>query len=154
MRNISFYKKVKLFLLYRKTIKEIEQPLERQFGIRIDKAFRMYTVLNIPKELIDEPYAIRKADIDTIAQSFIKDYTNKLAELLNRNGLNELYDFYDISKIDKTSYLLVYGFSLFKSDKFITNLYKSIPVVALIIFSSYKLKQLNKQNEQRSNRYK
>jgi hypothetical protein len=132
MRNISFYKKVKLFLLYRKTIKTIEQPLERQFGIRIDKASRMYTVLNIPKELIDEPYAIRKADIDTISQSFIKDYTNKLSVLLNQNGLNELYDFYDISKIDKTSYLLVYGFSLFKSDKFITNLYKTIPVVAVI----------------------
>ena len=132
MRNISFYKKVKLFLLYRKTIKTIEQPLERQFGIRIDKASRMYTVLNIPKELIDEPYAIRKADIDTISQSFIKDYTNKLSVFLNQNGLNELYDFYDISKIDKTSYLLVYGFSLFKSDKFITNLYKTIPVVAVI----------------------
>jgi hypothetical protein len=132
MRNISFYKKVKLFLLYRKTIKSIELPLERQFGIRIDKAARMYTVLNIPQELIDEPYSIRKADIDTISQSFIKDYTNKLSVLLNQNGLNELYDFYDISKIDKTSYLLVYGFSLFKSDKFISNLYKSIPVVAVI----------------------
>ncbi len=132
MRNISFYKKVKLFLLYRKTIRTIEQPLERQFGIRIDKAARMYTVLNIPQELIDEPYSIRKADIDTISQSFIKDYTNKLSVLLNQNGLNELYDFYDISKIDKTSYLLVYGFSLFKSDKFISNLYKSIPVVAVI----------------------
>jgi hypothetical protein len=132
MRNISFYKKVKLFLLYRKTIKSIELPLERQFGIRIDKAARMYTVLNIPQELIDEPYSIRKADIDTISQSFIKDYTNKLSGLLNQNGLNELYDFYDISKIDKTSYLLVYGFSLFKSDKFISNLYKSIPVVAMI----------------------
>jgi len=132
MRNISFYKKVKLFLLYRKTIKSIELPLERQFGIRIDKAARMYTVLNIPQELIDEPYSIRKADIDTISQSFIKDYTNKLSGLLNQNGLNELYDFYDISKIDKTSYLLVYGFSLFKSDKFISNLYKSIPVIAVI----------------------
>jgi hypothetical protein len=133
MRNISFYKKVKLFLLYRKTIKKIELNLERQFGIRIDKAYRMYTVLNIPQELIDEPYSIRKADIDTISQSFIKDYTNQLSVFLNKNGLNELYDFYDISKIDKTSYLLVYGFSLFKSDKFMTNLYKAIPIVSAII---------------------
>jgi len=133
MRNISFYKKVKLFLLYRKTIKKIELNLERQFGIRIDKAYRMYTVLNIPQELIDEPYSIRKADIDTLSQSFIKDYTNQLSVFLNKNGLNELYDFYDISKIDKTSYLLVYGFSLFKTDKFMTNLYKAIPIVSAII---------------------
>jgi hypothetical protein len=129
MRNISLYKKIKLFLLYRKTIKNIEKQLEAQLNIRIDKASRMYTVLNIPPDLIEEPYNLRKEDVEIISQSFIKDYTNKLSALLNQNGLAELYDFYDISKIDKYSYLLVYGFSLFKSNNFIMGLYKSIPFV-------------------------
>lgn len=134
MNRISFFKKVKLFLFYKKTIKNIELNLERQFNIRIDKAHRMYTILNIPQELIDEPYSIRKADIDTLSQAFIKDYTNKLSVLLNQNGLSELYDFYDIAKVDKTSYLIVYGFSLFKSDKFILNFYKFISaIVALML---------------------
>jgi primase-polymerase (primpol)-like protein len=43
----------------------------------------MYTVLNIPKENFDEVYSIRKGDIDAIAQSFIKEYTNGLSEYLN-----------------------------------------------------------------------
>ena len=134
MNRISFFKKVKLFLFYKKKIKEIELNLERQFNIRIDKAHRMYTILNIPQELIDEPYSIRKADIDTLSQAFIKDYTNKLSVLLNQNGLSELYDFYDIAKVDKTSYLIVYGFSLFKSDKFILNFYKFISaIIALML---------------------
>jgi len=129
MKNISFWKKIKLFFFYRKTISNIDAQLEAQFNIRIDNAARMYTVLNIPKENFDEVYSIRKGDIDAIAQTFIKEYTNNLSEYLNSKGLGELYDFYDIKKVDRYSYLLVYGFSLLKTNKLYMTLYKSIPFV-------------------------
>lgn len=124
MKNISFIKKVRLFLLYRKTIKKIEKELERNFNLRIDKASRLYTIFSIPTDVIDEPYNIRRADFDALVQTLIKSYTNDLSKLLNGKGLNELYDIYKMEKIDSYNYLLVYGYSLFKSDKFMLNLYK------------------------------
>jgi hypothetical protein len=126
MKNISFWKKIKLFFFYRKTISNIDAQLEAQFNIRIDNAARMYTVLNIPKENFDEVYSIRKGDIDAIAQGFIKEYTNSLSEYLNSKGLGELYDFYDIKKVDRYSYLLVYGFSLLKTNKLYMSLYRIV----------------------------
>ena len=136
MRNISFIKKVKLFLQYKRTIKKIEDELFAQFNIKVDKATRLYTVMNIPAEIVEEPYNLRKGDIDAIANAYIKTYTGKLSEYLNSQGLYEMYDFYEGSKVDKYSYLLVYGFSLFKSNKVWLNLYKysSIAVVLTLIF--------------------
>ena len=100
MKNISFIKKVRLFLLYRKTIKEIEKELQRNFNLRIDKASRLYTIFTIPSDVIEEPYNIRRADFDTLVQNFIKSYTNDLSKFLNSKGLNEMYDIYEMEKID------------------------------------------------------
>lgn len=122
MKNISFFKKLSLFSSYKKNIKKIEKQLQTEFNMRIDRSYRIYTVLNIPAELIEEPYNLKKSDIDTIAQNFIKDYTNQLSRLLNANGLAELYDFYEIEKVEKYSYLLIFGYSLFNSQKFYRNI--------------------------------
>lgn len=124
MKNISIFRKIKLFFLYRKIVKQIESELLRGFNLKVDKATRLYTVFNIPKNLIEEPYNLRVEDWDTLIQGYIKDYTNQLSKFLNSKGLNELYDFYTIEKIDNFNYLLVYGFSLFKSDKFWVNIYR------------------------------
>ena len=132
MKNISFIKKVRLFLLYRKTIKEIEKELQRNFNLRIDKASRLYTIFTIPSDVIEEPYNIRRADFDTLVQNFIKSYTNDLSKFLNSKGLNEMYDIYEMEKIDSYNYLLVYGYSLFKSDRFMFNLYKFGAISAII----------------------
>ena len=132
MRNISLFKKISLFFTYRKAIRKIERELEREFNVRIDKAQRIYTVLNIPSELIEEPYNLRKADIDALAQNFIKEYSSQLSKFLDANGLYELYDFYDVEKVDKYSYLLIFGFSLFNSQKFLRNIYLIwLPLISL-----------------------
>ena len=112
-----------LFFTYRKALGKIKKQLERDFNVRIDKAQRIYTVLNIPSELIEEPYNLRKGDIDVLAQNFIKEYSSQLSRFLDANGLYELYDFYDVEKVDKYSYLLIFGFSLFNSQKFLRNIY-------------------------------
>lgn len=90
---------------------------------RIDRAFRIYTVINIPSELIEEPYNLRKEDIDSLAKTYLRDYSTKLSGFLNSKGLMELYDFYEITKVEKYSYLIVFGFSLFDSAIFMRNFY-------------------------------
>lgn len=136
-KNISLWKKIKLFNNYKKIVKENKIELESKFGVRIDNAHRMYTVLNIPEELIGESYSLKKADIDAISQNFIKEYGTELASFLNKKGLNELYEYYEIKKVDRYSYLLVYGYSFFKSNKYYNNLYwKVIPISVVTLLTT------------------
>ena len=123
MKNISIFRKISLFFTYRKAIRKIEKELGKEFNIRIDGAYRIYTVLNVPSELIEEPYNLRKGDINTLSQNFIKEYSSQLSKFLDSNGLYELYDFYNVEKVDKYSYLLIFGFSLFNSQKVFRNIY-------------------------------
>jgi hypothetical protein len=119
----SFLKKLKLFLSYRKIIKSNKSEILQKFGFRIDNANRLYTVLNIPEELVGEAYSLKKSDIDTISQNFIREFVKEVSTFLNTKGLNELFDIYEVKKVDKYSYLIVIGFSLFKSNTFYNRLY-------------------------------
>jgi hypothetical protein len=132
--KLSLLKKVKLFRFYRKTIQNLSFELETTFNARIDGASRIYTVINIPSSLIEEPYNLRKEDIDNLAKNFIRDYSQKISYFLNQNKLMELYDFYEVKKVDKYSYLLVFGFSLFNSQLYLRNFYMTI--ISIILLSS------------------
>jgi hypothetical protein len=121
--KVSFLKKLRLFLSYRKIIKSNKAEILQKFGLRIDNANRLYTVLNIPEELVGEAYSLKKSDIDAISQNFIKEFAKEISTLLNSKGLGELYEIYEVKKVDKYSYLIVIGFSLFKSNTFYNRLY-------------------------------
>jgi hypothetical protein len=138
MENISLFKKIKLFKSFRNIVKTNSSELELKFKIRIDNAYRLYTVINVPEELIGEAYSLKKTDIDRISENYIRQYSSELAAYLNSKGLNELYDFYKIDKVGKYSYLIVFGFRLFRSEKFYNNIYyKIIPasvVLSILLF--------------------
>ena len=142
MENISFFKKISLFFFYRKTLRSVRKELQTQFNARVDNVYRIYTVLNIPSQLIEEPYNVRKSDIDIISQNFVKEYSAALSGFMNKNGLFELYDFYDIRKVDKYSYLIIYGFSLFNTQKVVSSIFtKWIPtfgIISLILWFVYR----------------
>ena len=136
MKRISFYKKLKFFFFYKKVLKKQKEDLERNLNIRLDDAYRMYTVLNIPENIIGDSYILKKSDRDVIIQEYIKEYTSTLSKYLNNNGLNELYSTYDIKKVDKYSYLIVIGYSLLQSDKLYDRLYyRVIPIISLLLIS-------------------
>jgi hypothetical protein len=138
MKNkISLYKKIQIFREFKKTLKLNKTELEEVFGARIDNAYRIYNVINLPAEMIGEPYNLRKTDIDKLAETAIREYTVKVSEFLNSKGLKEMYGFYEVKKVDKYSYLVVLGFTLpndtFRSNKYYDNLnYRVIPVVSII----------------------
>ena len=117
MQNISLIRKFGFYKLYKKTIRENALEIESMFKLRIDDANRLYTVLNIPDEFIGEAYTIKKSDVDKISENYIREYSNELANYLNSKGIGELYRFYEVRKVDKYSYLLVIGFSMFRSDE-------------------------------------
>jgi hypothetical protein len=135
--KISLYKKIKIFRDFKKVLKLNKTELEQVFGARIDNAYRIYNVLNIPAEMIGEPYNLRKTDIDKLAETSIREYSIKISGYLDSKGLKEMYDFYEVKKVDKYSYLVVLGFSLpndsFRSNKYYDNIrYRVIPTVSIL----------------------
>jgi hypothetical protein len=125
-------KKLNLFLSYRKIIKSIKFDLDQKFNIRIDNAMRMYTVINVPEDLVGEAYSLKKSDIDRISENYIKGFTSELSTLLNSKGLQELFKIYEIKKVDKYSYLVVIGFSLFKSQRYYNTIYYIVTPIILL----------------------
>lgn len=136
-KNIGFIKKMRLFSSYRNVIASSKQQLEQNFGIRIDSAHRMYTVLNVPEDLIGEAYVVKKSDIDRISEGFIKEYISELRRFLDQRGLSELLEVYEIKKVDKYSYLIVVGFSLFRTNEFYNKIYlRYIPIGFAILVAA------------------
>lgn len=133
-RKISLFKKIEIFREFRKTIRSIKDELNLNFAARVDAAYRIYTIINIPQDLLGEPYNLRKTDIDKISEKFIREYSSELSNFLNSKGLNEMYEFYEVTKVEKYSYLLVIGFSLFKSNVYFDFIrWRLIPGLLILI---------------------
>lgn len=135
--KISFLKKLRIFRDFKKVLKLNRTELQEVFGARIDNAYRIYNVINIPVEEIGEPYNLRKSDIDLIAEKSVRDYSSNISKYLDTKGLQEMYDFYEIKKVDKYSYLIVIGFSLpndpFRSNIYYNRLYyRALPTILVI----------------------
>lgn len=137
MRRVSFYKKISLFFTYINIIGRYKIDLSERFNARVDNIYRIYTVLNIPDEVLEEPYDLRPSDIDAISKNFIIDYRNNLSLFLNGVGLLELFRTYDILKVGKQSYLIIIGFSLFDTKKTARNIIISIPIVLSLLSLLY-----------------
>jgi hypothetical protein len=127
-------KKLRLFFFYKRKIKEAKFELEQQYNVRIDNAQRLYTVVNVPEELVGEAYSLKKSDIDRISENYIRAFTQELSKNLNSKGLSELYRVYEIKKVDKYSFLLVIGFSLMKSQN-LYNFFYYVGIPTIIISS-------------------
>lgn len=126
----NLFRKISLFFTYKKIIKNIKTELELDFSARIDSIGRIYTVLNIPFEMFDEPYNLRKADIDTLSKTYINEFRRRFSDFLISKGLMELFDLYEVKKVDKYSYLLVFGFSLVNTKKLANNLITTAVVLS------------------------
>jgi hypothetical protein len=142
MKN-SLFKSLKLYSIYRKIVKEKETEITQRFNSRIDRVYRIYTVLNVPTDLIEEPYNLRKQDIDNLSEQYIREFTSNISKYLNSIGLTELYDLYEVKKVDKYSYLVIIGFSLFRTDKFFSSLFfRWLPTTVGISLLSYLIFKL------------
>lgn len=130
--KISLWKKIKLFNQFKRTIKYCENELISKYNVRTDWSTRLYTVINLPENLIGEAYSLKKSDIDKISENFLREYTFELSKFLDEKQLKELYRIYEIKKVDKYSYLIVIGFSLLQSNKYYNNLYYKILPISII----------------------
>jgi len=127
------WKKFKFYLMYRKIILSSRNDFVSNYNLRIDRVNRIYTVINIPEEAYGEPYNLRASDINKLSEPLVIQATKQISDFLEKKGLSELYRVYDIKKVDKYSFLIVIGFSLFDTGKIARNfILKFIPIVIVL----------------------
>lgn len=116
MAKVSLFRKIKLYRQYSQLISSNRVALG-EANIRIDMVDRLYTVVNVPEELFEGVYDTRKSDIARISQTYLSEYLRNTRRMLDGMGLGELYKTYDTRKVDKYSFLVVIGFSLFDTRR-------------------------------------
>lgn len=133
---MSLFKDIRNYFSFKRIIKSKKVDLESNFNIRIDKADRLYTVINVPADAIGEAYDLKKSDVDRIAESYIREYVSKLSTYLNSIGLSELYDFYEpVKKVEKYSYLIVIGYKQLDSLDINKIIYRILlPILSFLSF--------------------
>jgi len=131
---MNIFKKIRLYWFYKRVIKSNRVVLESNFNLRIDRADRLYSVLNIPETIFEDPYNTRSSDIDRISQTYVRDYVNGVSSYLDSLGLQELYDYYEpVKRVEKYSYLIVLGFKPFNSVTYNTIVYyRIIPILSIL----------------------
>jgi len=70
---MNIFKKISLFWNYRRAIIDSKTILSERFNIRVDGAQRLYTVINIPEELVGESYSLITSDINRISETMLED---------------------------------------------------------------------------------
>lgn len=131
MKKIKFFKKIKLYLYYRKLVKKNKELLtNREYNLRIDRVNRLYTVINLSGDV--------KTYGPSLAEKYIKEYINKVDKIFIKIGLSEYIGIIDIEMLDEQNYLIVFGFEYFDTAKMANNLI-STGVVAVLLYILYTI---------------
>jgi hypothetical protein len=134
--RVSIWRKLSLYRQYSKLLSENRSALG-QLNFRVDMVDRLYTVVNVPEDLFEGVYDARKSDAIRISQTYMAEYLRNTSRALNDLGLSELYRVYDTRMVDKYSFLVVIGFSLFDTGKVALRLSVFSAVAATIALLTY-----------------
>lgn len=97
------FKKIRNYFSYRSIVMEHEDEMASpQFALRVDLLGRMYTVINIPPDLVN----YSKDMVETV----IKQYISNTSSYLYGIGLMELVSVYAVQKLNEANYLVVFGY--------------------------------------------
>jgi hypothetical protein len=118
---MKIFKNIKLFFNYRSAIKrnldtittfqyQFDRDKRLQPSLRVDNVLRIYGVINLPEET--QTYMDGK-----LVQKHVASYIRSTDEMLNKCGLNEIVGIREMRQLSETSYLVVFGFSQFDTNK-------------------------------------
>ena len=131
MENLSIFKKYRLFRYFKKLLndnREIISNKENGLNLRIDKAQRIYTVVNCSPDVAK--YG------KNLAEREIKEYVNKAEKLFINIGILEYIGIRDIEQISELDFLVVFGYKGFNTTKFYNRLYIFYIILGISAFIS------------------
>jgi hypothetical protein len=141
---------LKNFSIYRKVIKENRETLEKDYNVRIDNIWRLYTIYSInPRDY--EAYGedklvydnlktagienVKRSDAlingEDVFQSSIKKEMTRLDRFLSSLGISELYGLSDKKRIDKYNYRIIIRYK-FINTKFWANVLSYVGFATII----------------------
>ena len=109
MKGINFFKKVKLYIEYRKLIKKNQDKIKK-LGLEEDYIGRLYTVVNMPED--GKKYG------EKLRSKYLTDYIKDCDVTFKEVGLSEFVGIYYMDKIDEVNYLVIFSYSQFNVVKF------------------------------------
>lgn len=118
MEELSIFKKYRLFRYFKKLLKENREVISNKkngLNLRIDKAQRIYTVVNCSSDVLK--YG------NNLATKEIKEYVSKVDKLFIDIGLTEYVGIRDIQQISELDFLVVFGYKGFDTTSFYNRLY-------------------------------
>ena len=118
MENLSLLKKYKLFRYFKKILKENRNVISNKkngLNLRIDKAYRLYTVVNCSPDVVK--YG------KNLAEKEIKEYVTKAEKLFIDVGILEYIGIRDIQQISEVDFLIVFGYNGFDTTSYYNRLY-------------------------------
>ncbi len=126
----NFIKEFRILYKYRKAAISLKAELEEN-GLRVDNLGRIYTVINLKEELLNQP--------ELMQQSYVLGQLGPITNVLMKHGMADT-SFPEISKIENSSSYLVVcwperdyvEFSAFFINLFVTS------IVAVIIWIAVK----------------
>lgn len=119
------FNRFKLYLAYRKFLKENSKELLEIFNLQIDTVDRLYTVINL------DPKQVEKYYTEDLSGPTIREFLGKVDRYMLTKGLIELVGILKIDRIDDFNYLVVLGFTLFDTVTFYKRLIYTI-ILAII----------------------
>ena len=133
---MNIFKRIKLYKIYKESIDENIEHFQNNFKLERNNWDELYTTITFieaPRELVE------KMGEYTIVEKEIKEYIIKFYGYLDLMNLNELYNVYDIKKLNETDYGITFGYSLMNNrqiilTKFFTKLLCSLLIIGGLLY--------------------
>jgi hypothetical protein len=120
---MNIFKRIQLFFTYRKIINSIKDKLLVENNLRIDRVYRLYTVINMPDDV--ENYGGK------LGKKYVEEYLRNIDQIFVGYGLYELVGILELKKLEGNNVLVVIGFKFLNTQR-IANYLLFIAFIALI----------------------
>lgn len=132
MKNLSFFKKIKLLIYYFRILKKYKPILLNKksgLDLRIDRSGRIYTVCNCSEDVAKYGSNLAEKEIKEFISKCDKFFVNNCPQLIEMIGIR------DVSKLTERDYLIVFGFKGLYTPVFFRNLI----IISLLSITTFLL---------------
>jgi hypothetical protein len=128
------FKKIKLYKIYKRFIRDNETFLEKNLKLRRDYTNFLYTVVNIDPETVNKYYT----ENEKVSKPIINEYIKKVDTFFSKNNMSELVAIRTVKRIDDFNWKVEFGYSLFNSKKR-ANRQLIVSIISILTIISYIL---------------
>lgn len=125
------FKKIKLYKIYKRFIRDNESFLEKNLKLRRDYTNFLYTVVNIDPETVNKYYT----ENEKVSKPIINEYIKKVDAFFSKNNMSELVAIRKVKRIDDFNWKVEFGYSLFNSKKRANRQLIATSIIILAIIS-------------------